>query len=345
MDLLYREIAEKIRKKIAGGRYSVNSKLPSEADLSGELKVSRPTIKNAVRVLVNEGVLSCVPSVGSFILRKPGERIIIGYIAPDLSDPFHTDMISCVEKLTNEKGYGLTVAASGETVEEESRAVVRLVKNGAVGVLASRSLNIALEKSRFKIPLVWCGGIPADSENDRVTIDNKKGMLLLVEHLISLGVKKIGYVEAEKKSKFMSERGRELKNILADKIIKVRDEWFVCSDVSGEEGEHNLFERFLKNGLPEAIICYNDLTAAGIINAALENKISVPERLKITGFDNIGLSRFFKVPITTVNYKIAVIAEQALELLLKRISGSRENTVTAIIEPELIVRQSTKLLE
>src|SRR3989339_596367 len=232
-------------------------------------------------------------------------------------------MISCVEKLTNEKGYGLTVAASGETVEEESRAVVRLVKNGAVGVLASRSLNIALEKSRFKIPLVWCGGIPADSENDRVTIDNKKGMLLLVEHLISL----------------------ELKNILADKIIKVRDEWFVCSDVSGEEGEHNLFERFLKNGLPEAIICYNDLTAAGIINAALENKISVPERLKITGFDNIGLSRFFKVPITTVNYKIAVIAEQALELLLKRISGSRENTVTAIIEPELIVRQSTKLLE
>ena len=66
-----------------------------------------------------------------------------------------------------------------------------------------------------------------------------------------------------------------------------------------------------------------------------------PEELKVTGFDNISLSKYFKVPLTTINYRINDIAVNALELLLKRINGSKERTETLIIEPELIVRSST----
>ncbi|MBU0952569.1 MAG: GntR family transcriptional regulator [Elusimicrobia bacterium] len=337
-----RKIAGILKNRIIKGDYPFDSKIPSETVLSEEFKVSRPTIKSAIGFLVRDGYISCLPSIGSFVIKKSGAKRIIGYVSPDLSDPFHVDMISNLEKITSSKGIGLIIASSGESREEEISAIERVIKNGAAGVLVSKSISSSDIETKYKIPLVWTGGVSNDSLYDKVTINNQKGIQQIIDHLMSLGARTFAYAEAEKGRIENSQRYLTFKAYLEKQGIKIGDNLIFKTDERGQKGGFELFKSMIKTGLPDAIVCYNDWTAFGIIEGAIQHKIKVPEQLKVSGFDNILLSSYFKVPLTTINYKAKLIAQTAVEILLGRIEGSKGKIKAVIVEPELIIRESTR---
>jgi len=93
---------------------------------------------------------------------------------------------------------------------------------------------------------------------------------------------------------------------------------------------------------PTAIACSHDAIAPGVIRAAKELGIRVPEQLSVVGFDDLAMSAHLEVPLTTVKQPVEEMGKLALEMLLKRIAKPAEAKFEwHIVPPELVVRSST----
>jgi LacI family transcriptional regulator len=93
---------------------------------------------------------------------------------------------------------------------------------------------------------------------------------------------------------------------------------------------------------PDAVFGYNDPTAIGAMKAILEAGIGIPEAIKVIGVGNVHYSDLIRVPLSTIDQGSATIGQQAAEILVKTIGSKRRRQPrTVIIEPTLIVREST----
>ena len=99
---------------------------------------------------------------------------------------------------------------------------------------------------------------------------------------------------------------------------------------------HELLER---RGDATAIVCDDDVLAAGLVVAAREAGVDVPGELSITGFDDLDLARLAEPPLTTVRTDPEGLGAAAFELLLARLEGRRPRSRTLPVE--LVVRGST----
>jgi DNA-binding LacI/PurR family transcriptional regulator len=90
---------------------------------------------------------------------------------------------------------------------------------------------------------------------------------------------------------------------------------------------------------PDALVIYSDLTALGFEQAAIEEGIIIPDDIAIVGFDDITLSQYSPVPLTTIHQPSDKIGRMAVDIIQKRIDGSGVGNRT-IFKPTLIVRDS-----
>lgn len=341
--LLYEKIADAIRKRVADDTYPLQSRIPSEVDLAAEFKVSRPTVKSAVEALVKEGVLECRPATGSFVKRKPVASHLIGYIAPNLSDPFHAEMVRALDSGLKESGNGLLIAESGESAAASLKAIQRLKESGARGVLVSDGIGNAWQKlASVDLPLVWCAGIPETDQVDRVSIDHDASVKKIVEHLVSINVRSVGYGAVRYADLDKIPHYKAFARYCQESGLTTRKSWQVITDKLGEESGRLIFDKIRVTGkLPQALVCLTDWIAIGVIKQALEHGVRVPEDLKVVGYDNILIGRYLQVPVTTVDYRIPDLVKTALKILSAKIDDPARAPETVLLDGELIIRQST----
>jgi len=116
---------------------------------------------------------------------------------------------------------------------------------------------------------------------------------------------------------------------------------YIIYDISSTEDAYaKVIESANNTDIPDAIVCTNDGVALGVLKAAKDLGLRVPEDLKIVGFDNSGISKYTNPSITTVDIDSEEIGEIVVDLLLKKTRG--EETADIKIVPKLIVRCSTK---
>ena len=92
---------------------------------------------------------------------------------------------------------------------------------------------------------------------------------------------------------------------------------------------------------PDAIICGNDLIAIGVLTAAGELGVRIPEDLAVTGYDDIDLARICRRALTTVRQPVPELTRQAIDLLLARLEEPARPATQAFLQTKLIVRAST----
>ena len=102
-----------------------------------------------------------------------------------------------------------------------------------------------------------------------------------------------------------------------------------------------LFTEKIITSLPDVIITSNDLIAQGIISAAHENGINIPNGMQITGFDDSLSSAYFIPSVTTVSQNIDELAKRCFSMLMDVIN--KKSSVSSIIEQNIIARNSAKV--
>lgn len=175
-----------------------------------------------------------------------------------------------------------------------------------------------------------------------VGVDNTKGAYTAVEHLISLGHKKIAFINGHKDAFVSYERLDGYYLALNRYGISIDDSLIIHSDFSGKGG--GLSAESLINSGKEftALFCASDLMAIGAMEALENLGYSVPDDISVIGFDDINIAQYMNPKLTTIRQDREKIGESAANVLINLINGQSFDRV--LVLPELIIRESTKKL-
>ncbi|HAI13486.1 MAG TPA: hypothetical protein DCM28_17395 [Phycisphaerales bacterium] len=177
---------------------------------------------------------------------------------------------------------------------------------------------------------------------DVVTTDNLAGIELAMDHLLELGHQKIGYVGAPRNRSFQ-ERWATWQWKMASAGLAVNSQWVY----HGPESIHDTVEDVKKilagePQRPTAMVCATDCGAMGVVRAAEQCGISIPDQLSVVGFDDTSASALVTPPLTTVHVPLREMGQRAVRQLLVNVSYESNLSGSIIrMSPELVVRQST----
>ena len=207
--------------------------------------------------------------------------------------------------------------------------------SGEGGTLNQRVSEVC---TAAKVPLVLLDRdiceFPQRSAHDLVGVDNIRGGYLLGEHLISVGCKRPIFFSEN--VTFSSARGRWFGFRSAMEAHGLEPRSFGCDPDSGS----TILEA-VEQLKPDGIVCDNDRHAAIIMRHLLNAKISIPDEIKLAGFDDTPTASLLTIPLTTVRQPAAAIALHAVSLMNDRLAHPNLPPVHVSVHCELVVRDST----
>jgi len=267
----------------------------------------------------------------------------------DLYGPSRT--LIGIEKQANELGFSLMVRLLHNPIESRGElALNELIANQVAGIIWAVAEIGDQREWLYKhltdgaTPVVFLSMKPRP-DTTLVAVDNRLGGRLAASHLLEQGYQKIGIITGPQE--WWESRERELgwQEILQEagwedlEHLKVRGDWTAAS---GHDAMMKLLDR-----IPDldAVFVSNDSMALGALRAAARYGRSTPHDLAIVGFDDIPESAYFTPALTTIRQDLLEVGCKAVCLLNQRLQASRNGdplpAQAAIIEPQLIVRQST----
>jgi len=167
---------------------------------------------------------------------------------------------------------------------------------------------------------------------------------LATRHLIGLGRKRLAHIGGQGTSPSI-DRLKGFRNALSVAGIKLPRSYVVTRERFEETGDsagyRAMQELLAQKQRPDAVFCYNDLSAIGAMQAAMQAGLSIPGDIAFAGCGNLRYAQYLKVPLTSVDQSIERMGEAAARRALALSIKSDDSPQTAFVEPKLIVRQST----
>lgn len=170
-----------------------------------------------------------------------------------------------------------------------------------------------------------------------ISSDNINSIAAVVEHLIALGHRKIGFLGGDKESIVTRERFSGYLIGLIEGNIEYNSSYIRYGNYTENCGL-DAADFFADLGVT-AVVCASDLIAIGLINGLKGRSLRVPEDISVSGFDNLDIARYFTPALTTVKQDFITLGENAFTLLRQAIKGNKTKRITIHTEP--IFRSST----
>jgi len=275
-------------------------------------------------------------------LRRTETRMIL-VLLPTIANPFYSRIVKGMEDIALKNGYNIMLCNTDSNVDRE-RIYLELLKNKlADGVIFMAPELDGEELSLLgrDFPAVQCCEYKEDAEVSHVTIDNFEAAGKATKHLIALGHKRIGFISCS--NKFLSTKRREqgFKAAIEAAGLEYDHQLVVYGDYSFKSGRRAALNLLNLKDRPTAIFAISDVMAIGVLRAAKEKGLKVPEDLAVVGFDNISFSSMCDPTLTTISQPKYDLGCTAMELLLGNIRAGVNEPVEIVLENELIIREST----
>ncbi len=274
----------------------------------------------------------------------------VGVLVGDVSDPFFGAMVKAVDEQALRQNKHVLIGNGYHDAQTEQQALELLLNNRCDALLVhSKGLSDeALSKLADELPnLVLINRYIENIAPRCIALDNFHGAYLATQHLIEQGHRHIGYLGSNQHIEDSSQRYHGYRQALIDHHIELHQDYVAY-------GEPNLLggEQAMQNLLPQAasltaIACYNDYMAAGAMSVLAGQHIRVPQQVSLIGFDNSMVSQYLNPKLTTIDYPITEMAQQALKLSLQLAQGIDVNHADQanMIKPTLVLRNSVTALK
>ena len=279
------------------------------------------------------------PSLLARALRNR-RTLTIGILVPELGDGYHTQVMSGIGDQLIKAGYFYFTAHhrhQKNLVEEYTRM---FIGRGAQGIIA---IDTLLEHS-IPVPIVAVAGHRAIPGVTNVVLNHTMAAELTLNHLYSLGHRKIAFMHGQPFSSDSDERWNALMTVAQKLGITVNPELIVTldRDTTSPELGYPAVQQLLATKQPfTALVAFNDISAIGAIRAFQDANLRVPKDISVIGFDDINAAAYTLPRLTTINQPLAEIGRVATQCLLNRLHGTATSPDEIYIEPKLVVREST----
>jgi LacI family transcriptional regulator len=324
-------------------------------DVARKAGVSLGTVSNVlnrpdrVAPATRARVMSAIEELG-FIRNEAARQLragrsrSIGLVVLDIRNPFFTDLAAGVEIVAAEAGLSVVLCNSGDDITREDHYLSLLQEQRASGILITPTARAAspIEQIRQRgMPVVL-----VDRSSSRgqcsVSVDDHIGGELALDHLLSLGHKRIAFVGGPLATPQVADRlaGARVsaeRGSVKLSVIETSGLTFNAGRLMGERIAAMTAKR-----RPTAVFCANDLLALGILQEMTRHHLSVPDDLAIVGYDDIDFAAAAAVPLTSVRQPREDLGRAAADLLIEEMTAGQSHQHRQVVfEPDLLVRDST----
>src|SRR6267154_1908456 len=279
------------------------------------------------------------PSLLARSLRKQ-RTFTVGVLVPELSDGYHTLVMSGIGDHLMREGYFYFSAHhrhKPDMIEEYPRL---LLGRGVEGIV---TIDTALTHE-LPIPVVAVAGHRKITGVTNVILDHRRAAELSLRHLHQLGHRHIAFMRGQSFSSDSDDRWRSLLAVAKELGIEIRPELTIKleRDLTSPELGYPVVQELLQHRRAfTAIVSFNDIAAIGAIRALRDANLRVPEDVSVIGFDDIQVAAYHNPRLTTIRQPLRDMGETAARILLQRIQGFKDYPVEFAVPPELIIRETT----
>lgn len=297
--------------------------------------------ETAQRVMEAIRELNYVPRAAARILASKRTNTL-GLIVPEISGEFFAPMLRGIEATAGEAGFDLLIHTTSYRKPEMRRHTLGEHNTDGLLVFIGSMEMAELERlNSIGFPVVFLHQTAPEGLNiPIVTVENKKGAMLAVEHLIEVhGCCRILYLNGPEDNEDAGWRERGYRMALEKHGIPFDPALLVPGDFSSRRSAQTIHE-VLQSGLQfDSIFSGDDMAGVGALSALREAGLRVPQDVKLVGFDDIPLARHLTPPLTTIHAPTEEVGRIATDLLVRLV---RRETVEAqvLLPTELTIRQS-----
>jgi DNA-binding LacI/PurR family transcriptional regulator len=347
---LHKQIQDILQLEIQTGCFE-NGCLPGEFDLAKRFRVSRGTVRQAMRSLEQLHLLRREPGRGTFTIPPVGldstsaHQTTISLVVPHFQGSYLSKLLLGVDAAVQEIGAHLNFSHAGQSPAQQSQALLDARAYGVSGIIllpvdANYQDETLLSLTEERFPIVLVDRYVTGLAIDYVTSDGYGGMLRAVQHLLALGHQYIGFVGYDLKRTGQYSRYLGYQQAMQEWGIQYNPDHVIELKGDIDEGSASL-EAFLANpDRPTALVAWNDYLAVKIMNLCRKQGIHIPKDLALIGFDDVDFVDQLDIPLTTVTQPVYEIGYQAGKLLFEKIAGRSRGNQRLILPTQLAIRES-----
>lgn len=296
------------------------------------------------KVLAAARRLGYHPDANAQSLRS-GKARTIGVLLPDMRNPHFWQLLAGIEQEAHIRRHAILIFHTALAQEEEDVGLRELSRRRIDGAILISSYPPYPESATRRLKqshrCIVDLSFSESSPFDRVSADYRSATADLMDHLFSLGHRRIGFVFGVASAELGTDRLLPYRKSLARHGVRAERSLLVRCGPTIEEGYDAACRLLRRADRPSAIIAINDYIATAVVRAASDLGIAVPGELSVAGFDDVPMSRFIVPRLTTVHRESEEIGASAVRMLLDRIDDPDGRKRVEYVPSSLVVREST----
>ena len=261
-------------------------------------------------------------------------------VMTDIRNSFHAEMVEDIVEASDRAGYEVVLGAV-TTTHGESKVIDTLLDFRCEGVilLGPESDVATLTEMGQQVPTVVVGRRVASPALDVVRAADARGIGAVVDHLVGLGHRRIVHVTGGSGSIAADRRKGYLRAMRRNGLDEHVE--FIEGDFTENAGVDAAKVLLTADRLPSAVVCANDRSAVGVLDALRRAGVDVPGAVSITGYDDSVLAQLGHIDLTSVSQAPREQANRAVEAVVERLDRGRTEPASSVLMPQLVVRGTT----
>ena len=268
---------------------------------------------------------------------------LIIFNVPSLDNPFYSLIIQGAKSSALRNHFNLLINEDHIRDRNIDEFIALLKKIKAAGLITTNHIaSHLLTRLNDVIPIVQCCEYAKDLDIPFVTIDDIGTARMAMEHILSIGRRRIAFINGPIRYKYAKDRLEGYLQALEHAGIE-RDQDLIIQlqEVNYDMAVSAAIQLLNSQKRPDAFFTISDVYAAAVIKAAKRLRLQVPKDVAVVGFDNVEIASMCNPSITTVNQPRFQLGFLSCEMLAKRICDDPAMIGSMYLETELIIREST----
>jgi DNA-binding LacI/PurR family transcriptional regulator len=277
----------------------------------------------------------------------------------DITDPYCTLILRGIENALYQASYLPFFTDAHNQRTRFERYLEMLLARPIEGLIIVANwlfvdINFLADLEKRNIPSVLIGRALSPGSISSVMVDNEAGSHLAMEHIYSLGHRKIAFIRGPKTLADTAPRWRGVRSFARSAGLNIDPALVVdlpdsLDPNSGYEGGFKLIEELLRRKKRfTSVFAFDDMTALGVVRGLARAGLKVPEDCSVIGFDDVMPAGMSVPAITTVRQPMEELGGAAVEIVVESINAALEERESAAVHrklaPELVVRESTRAI-
>ena len=351
----HEKIRQALADAIASGQYEPGQRLPSESELVKTFGASRPTVTRALRELQLTGIIERRAGSGSYVKLDAAARgHTFGLLIPELGrteifEPVCRGMAEAQHGSHHVLLWGSSLGDSENIEQQASNACRQLVAKKVSGVFFA-PLELTPQKDtinrtiaeifdRAGIPIVLLDrdlvAYPERSHYDLVGIDNRRAGYAITEHLLRCGCRRVVFIGRPGSAPTVDARIAGYREAI---LGSQRDLQPHILRIDPDEKAQ--VKSAVDEIRPDGFVCANDFTAAHLLRTLNDLGVTVPDKVRMVGIDDVKYASLLSVPLTTIHQPCADMGAVAVGAMLERLRNPKLPPRDILLNFHLVIRES-----